>query len=290
MATAKVERYQKTTGRQRALDFAEQLLRYLHENDGYCPLTDHSPAEDIAARFGTNIPNFKIVRTGAKNGSGCGGARNHGLKAATGEYVWHIDVDDMLVPEALSKIDAALSSAEKKAGKPVDVCVLPFKTVRNAGSARSEELVCPRFGTMEDIACTAETAWSKVLRREICVELPPSVCGQDCVWWPLQVDRCFTGTGVGGNAPLYIYDRTNVDSISRTRDWTQSNPRTLEQLALGDEVGRLGLKDRFFSDAIRALADMYDVRHRLTKPWVREAWRIRFHSEYANVMTGRWTH
>ena len=33
MATAKVERYQKTTGRERALDFAEILLRYLHEND-----------------------------------------------------------------------------------------------------------------------------------------------------------------------------------------------------------------------------------------------------------------
>ena len=37
MATAKVERYQKTTGRQRALDFAEQLLRHLHENDGSSP-------------------------------------------------------------------------------------------------------------------------------------------------------------------------------------------------------------------------------------------------------------
>ena len=59
MATAKVERYQKTTGRQRALDFAEQLLRYLHENDGYCALTDHSSAEDIAARFGVSKKAYK---------------------------------------------------------------------------------------------------------------------------------------------------------------------------------------------------------------------------------------
>ena len=59
MATAKVERYQQTTGRQRALDFAEQLLRYLHENDGFCPLTDHSPAEDIAARFGVSKKAYK---------------------------------------------------------------------------------------------------------------------------------------------------------------------------------------------------------------------------------------
>ena len=59
MATAKVERYQKTTGRERALDFAEQLLRYLYENDGFCALNDHSPAEDIAARFGVSKKAFK---------------------------------------------------------------------------------------------------------------------------------------------------------------------------------------------------------------------------------------
>jgi len=59
MATAKVERYQKTTGRQRALDFAEELLRYLYENDGFCALNDHSPAEDIAARFGVSKKAFK---------------------------------------------------------------------------------------------------------------------------------------------------------------------------------------------------------------------------------------
>ena len=34
MATAKVERYQKNDGRQRVLDFAEVLLRYLYEHDG----------------------------------------------------------------------------------------------------------------------------------------------------------------------------------------------------------------------------------------------------------------
>ena len=59
MATAKVERYQKTTGRERALDFAEILLRYLHENDGYCNLGDKSSADDIAARFGVSKMTYK---------------------------------------------------------------------------------------------------------------------------------------------------------------------------------------------------------------------------------------
>ena len=59
MATAKVERYLKTTGRERALDFAEILLRYLHENDGYCNLGDKSSADDIAARFGVSKKTYK---------------------------------------------------------------------------------------------------------------------------------------------------------------------------------------------------------------------------------------
>ena len=51
MATAKVERYQKKTGYERSLDFAEVLLRYLYEHDGHCELGDKSPAELIEDRF-----------------------------------------------------------------------------------------------------------------------------------------------------------------------------------------------------------------------------------------------
>ena len=59
MATAKVERYQKNDGRQRVLVFAEVLLRYLYEHDGYCDLGDKSPAEDIYARFQISKKNYK---------------------------------------------------------------------------------------------------------------------------------------------------------------------------------------------------------------------------------------
>jgi len=59
MATAKVERYQKKTGYERSLDFAEVLLRYLYENDGFCELGDKSPAEDIASRFSVSKKIYK---------------------------------------------------------------------------------------------------------------------------------------------------------------------------------------------------------------------------------------
>ena len=59
MATAKVERYQQKTGYELAMDFSEELLRYLHEHDGYCDLGDKSSAEDIAARFGVSKRIYK---------------------------------------------------------------------------------------------------------------------------------------------------------------------------------------------------------------------------------------
>ena len=47
------------TGRQHTLDFAEVLLRYLYENDGYCNLGDKSPAELIYDRFQVSKKAYK---------------------------------------------------------------------------------------------------------------------------------------------------------------------------------------------------------------------------------------
>ena len=59
MATSKVERYQKKTGYELSLDFAEVLLAYLREHNGYCELGDKSPSEAIAARFGVSKKVYK---------------------------------------------------------------------------------------------------------------------------------------------------------------------------------------------------------------------------------------
>ena len=59
MATAKVERYQKHNGYERALDFSDELLRYLQENGGFCELGDKSPAEEIARRFNVSKKIYK---------------------------------------------------------------------------------------------------------------------------------------------------------------------------------------------------------------------------------------
>ena len=59
MATAKVERYQKRTSYEQALDFSDELLRYLQEHGGHCALGDKSPADEIAACFGVSKKIYK---------------------------------------------------------------------------------------------------------------------------------------------------------------------------------------------------------------------------------------
>ncbi|MBR2236110.1 MAG: GntR family transcriptional regulator [Prevotella sp.] len=55
----KIDLTLQPTGHRQTLDFAQVLLRYLHENDGRCNLGDHSPAEIIADRFQVSKKTFK---------------------------------------------------------------------------------------------------------------------------------------------------------------------------------------------------------------------------------------
>lgn len=55
----KIDLTLQPTGRRQTLDFAEVLLRYLHENNGHCDLSDKSPAELIADRFKVSKKTYK---------------------------------------------------------------------------------------------------------------------------------------------------------------------------------------------------------------------------------------
>ena len=55
----KIDLTLQPTGHRQTLDFAEVLLRYLHENDGRCDLGDKSPAELIYDRFKVSKKAYK---------------------------------------------------------------------------------------------------------------------------------------------------------------------------------------------------------------------------------------
>ena len=237
----------------------------------------------ILERLGSDFPNFKLVQTCEP--SGPGGARNRGVKDATGEYLFFIDSDDFITPKALERIDAKLEEA-----KNPDVCIFPFRIDRPVSAGRPIGVTKPSAINIQQAAAGAVSPCLQVFKRKLFVPFPDGTLSEDTAWHFLQFDRFETFAKVEGDEPCYVYDRTNTKSITDTVDWAANNSFTLEQLAFGNAALKAGKNDRWISDFIRNFANMYDTRHKLTKPGVKQAWAHRFRAEIVNLMTGHFVH
>lgn len=225
-----------------------------------------------------------------------GGARNFGIEYLNSlpdeekpEYIWFHDCDDYISDDGIKRIMETLVENDG-----VDCISLPIGTLRNA---MSEGKVQPTLyqsavaqANLYDAANSPVGAWSKVFKLSKYV---PNAEGQMCehvAWHYRQFDQFDSWAKVTGETPCYIWDRTNDKAISETVDFCDSNSNTIEGLAFSNILVQRGLKDRWVSDCLRNLANMYDVRHELKKPYVRDCWAIRFRQECANIMGGHFVH
>ncbi|MFJ3302752.1 CDP-glycerol glycerophosphotransferase family protein [Streptomyces sp. NPDC086549] len=80
-----------------------------------------SPAADVAAGYAER--NSRVTPVHSPPSAGLSGARNAGMRAATGAYLLFLDGDDVLLPGALAALDARL-------GETGDVDVLYFEHER----------------------------------------------------------------------------------------------------------------------------------------------------------------
>ena len=246
---------------------------------------DGSPdfAELIAARH----PSLGVFRSPMRRN--IGGIRNAAVEflSAMGEdapdYVWLHDSDDFLAEGAVSRVLAALEAngwpdglsvpiyAMRDAAAPIPDCSVPMTSIKDAPSGPVGE-------------------WSVVFRRALYVRNPEGQACEDAPWHFEQFDRFATWGRVEGPAPCYVWDCTNPNAISRTADFCASRSFTLLAAACENTLVHAGKDDRWVSDNLRNLANMYDVRHRLKCPHVRAAWLARFKTEVANFATGFHVH
>ena len=104
---------------------------------------------------------------------GLGQARNAGLDAATGDYVWFVDSDDWLAPGSLGAVARRLGETD------ADVLVVGFDRVHwdgrvQAGSAVETLAGAPRTFTLEGwprIVKVLHVAWNKIVRRDLLTKL-----------------------------------------------------------------------------------------------------------------------
>lgn len=224
----------------------------------------------------TNIRYFIVTN---KVNHNCGGARNDGVRVADGDYIMFIDVDDKLISN-----DAIKLIKEKTVTNP-DCILLSFQTKRPNMDPQVSVL---KLDKPEMAAFGPVAPWTKVIRKDLYVDMPVGTLSEDTAWHYEQCDKFYNSVTV--EVPVYQYNRENKDAITESPEFFARNSITLETLAFEDVLVKAGLKDKWVSDVIRNYANMYDVRHKLTNPAAKQAWSIRFKNECANMATGHWVH
>jgi len=143
---------------------------------------DHSPDDcpAILDRRAAADPRLRVIHLPAALGPG--GARNTGLAAATGEYVWFVDGDDMLAGGALPAV------AEKLASQHCDVLLIGYeefypsgRTSPGPGAAllRAAGTGLTTLAARPELINVSMTCWSKVFRaaflRDLGVPFGPGI-------------------------------------------------------------------------------------------------------------------
>ena len=133
-------------------------------NDGS---TDSSG--EILKEYKGRIARFKIVN---QDNTGLGGARNAGINLAKGDYVWFIDSDDWIAPDALMKISNCIDKEKDVGVVMVDLIRIyengkkEIRSVRG-GFSENEPLSCANFTKHLLLYDGIYAAQSKIFRRDV---------------------------------------------------------------------------------------------------------------------------
>lgn len=234
--------------------------------------TDDS--EKLLAEYAKKFENVKIIKCNQRKL--CGTARNIGVKYATGDYVYCMDIDDWLNDDSLSKI------LEKLDGS-IDIFYAPYKSLKDG----KEVFIKPT--SVKDFASIPVGVWNKIYKRNLYVQ-QPDYMPEDVVVHFLLIDKCQT---VGYfDFIVYNYDNRdeNIGAISRTFNYLRQAPNNLADLAYSNKLLKMNLRDEFVSGVIHNLADMYTIRNTFKNQDVKEAFMQRFFNTYRNFMTGIYIH
>lgn len=229
---------------------------------------------DIYKKWIDKENTLKVARS--KKRIDVGIARNLVVQQAKGDYIFYLDVDDKLNDkDVLKKMIDGLD------GKDIYIC--SYKSRKDDHVFKLE----PK--TFLQAASCPVAPWTKVYKRELFVTFP-KYTPEDVLPHYLLIDHCKT-FGYFDFA-VVDYDNTpeNTGAISRTFDWLYTHPSNLMQLAVTDQIEKLGLKEEFVAGVIHNLADMWQFRNKLKNEEVKKAYMHRLCNEYKNFMSGIYVH
>lgn len=217
-----------------------------------------------------------------------GGIRNFAIKHLQSleqppEYFWFHDSDDYIAPHAIKRILNVIDNKQHP-----DCISVPVYTYR---PGQPETAKCPvMLNNLQESAFGPVGPWAQVIKTELYVPQPDNQLTDDTPWHFEQWDKFNSWAKVEGDDPCYIWDNSNPAAITRTVDFCGNNSISLITAAFQNVLIANNLKDRWISDILRNLANMYDVRHKLTKQWVKDAWAARYKTEVQNMLAGYYVH
>ncbi|GHT75973.1 hypothetical protein FACS189413_00490 [Bacteroidia bacterium] len=149
-------------------------LNQSYSNIEYILVDDASPdnSMEIAATLLENHPRREAVKTARHSGNrGLSAARNTGVKAATGDYLFFMDSDDALPPDSLEILAALVQN------QTVDFVIGEIQVIGNKRNAYPLLLLKDGFYQGNSLIFNAflnkqwyEMAWNKLIRREFFME------------------------------------------------------------------------------------------------------------------------
>ncbi len=225
--------------------------------------TDGSAA--LCERFVREDPRFRLIR---QENKGVSAARNVALEAATGEYVFFLDADDYLHPQALEVLHKAICSG------PYDMATGGHRRVEESGQIIGISGTAPRTERSgED--CIKEifgketcwmVVWNHLIPRRVIQGLRFEPIAQEDVLFCFFLYRKLKRTIIVDETTYFYVSRP--DSLSLNQKYIGDDARNriynrmLESLPAGEEQLRAWILTKIYR---RFLTSRYHAKNRQEK-------------------------
>lgn len=198
-------------------------------------ICDDGSPDDVYAGLGTLRDAVKVIR---KDNGGTGSALNAAARAATGDYVAQLDVDDAFMPRRIEAISAVLT-----ARPDVDIVASDAVIEQQTGPVTTMEEMNPYPATDQRMAMlrTCTFLWP-VVRRSLVLEAG----GWDESFKVVEDWECWSRLVLAGATVAYVHEplyrwrltpgsRSSSNRVAHLEDQVHLTEKALEQAPLDAE-------------------------------------------------------